>query len=68
MATIVNNPGNGDSGSGMGMIVAVIVLLAVVLLFFVYGLPAIRQAGSPQINVPSEIDVNVTTPDSQPAE
>ena len=59
MATIVNNPGTTDSGNGMGMIVGVIVVLFIAFLFFVYGLPMMRQASAPQINVPGKIDVNV---------
>lgn len=60
MATIVNNPApSNDSSGGMGMIFGVIGLLIVLYLFFIYGLPAIRQVGTPQINIPSEIDVNV---------
>ena len=62
MTTIVNTPApSNDSGGGMGMIVGLIVLAAIVFLFFVYGLPAIRQmqVGTPQINIPSKIDVNI---------
>ena len=62
MTTIVNTPApTSDSGGGMGMIVGLIVLAAVVFIFFVYGLPAIRQmqVGTPQINIPSKIDVNI---------
>ncbi|MFA6017105.1 MAG: hypothetical protein WC744_03395 [Patescibacteria group bacterium] len=60
MVTVVNNPTpSNESDGGMGMIVGVIVLLVVIYLFFMYGLPAIRQMGTPQINIPSKIDVNV---------
>jgi len=65
MATVINNPApsnNNDSGGPMGMIVGLVVLAVLVYLLFVYGLPAIRQmqfGGTPQINVPSKIDVNV---------
>ncbi len=62
MTTIVNNPPpSNDSGGGMGMIIGVIVLLVLGYLFFVYGIPAIRQIqlGSPQINIPNKIDVNI---------
>lgn len=61
MATIVNNPAPSNDSSGMGgMIFGLVALVVVVYLFFVYGLPAIQQVGSPQINVPGKIDVNVT--------
>lgn len=60
---IVNTPSGGDNaGNGMGFLVGVILLLIVLFLFFWYGLPAIRSmsgSGSPQINVPGKIDVNV---------
>lgn len=62
MATIVNNPpATNDSGGPMGMIIALVVLLVLAYLGFMYGLPALRQMqlGSPQINIPSKIDVNV---------
>lgn len=59
MVTVVNNPGNENPNNGMGMIVGVIIVLALVLLFFVYGLPMLRQSASPQINVPNKVDVNL---------
>lgn len=60
MTTVVNNPPpSNDSSGGVGMIIGLIVLIVVAYLFFVYGFPAIRQMGSPQINIPGKIDVNV---------
>lgn len=60
MATIINNPpANDNSGGPTGMIIGIIVLIVLVYLGYVYGLPAIRQMGTPQVNVPSKIDVNV---------
>ena len=62
MTTIVNNPPAAkESGSNMGWIVGLIVLLVVAYVFIMYGLPALQhmQVGTPQINVPSKIDVNV---------
>lgn len=60
MATIINNPPSSDnSGGPMGMIIVVLVLVVLGYLVYMYGLPAIRQTQSPQINVPGEIDVNV---------
>ncbi len=71
MATIINNPdsggNNGDGGSGMGMVIGIIVLVIILALFFVYGLPALRNGGSDSgtdVNVPDSIDVNVDTPTS----
>lgn len=62
MTTVINNPPSqqSDSGGGIGMIMGAVVLLVVGYLFFVYGLPAMRQVDvTPQINVPENIDVNV---------
>lgn len=60
MATIVNNPApTADSSNGMAMAIGIVGFIVVLYLFFIYGLPAIRQTGSPQINLPGKIDVNV---------
>lgn len=62
MVTVVNNPPPSDnSGGPVGMIILLVVLLVLGYLGFVYGLPALRQmqVGTPQINIPSKIDVNV---------
>lgn len=60
MTTVVNNPAPAaESNGGMGMIVGVIALFVVAYLFFVYGFPMIKQIGTPQINIPNKIDVNV---------
>lgn len=62
MTTIVNNPPPSDnSGGPMGIIIVLIVLFVLGYLGFVYGIPALRQIqlGSPQINIPSKIDVNI---------
>lgn len=59
MATVINNPDQGNGG-GTGMIIGAVVLLIVVVLFFVYGLPAMRNSGSDtNVNVPDEIQVDV---------
>lgn len=62
MTTIVNNPPASDnSGGPVGWIIGLIILLVLGYLVYVYGLPAIQnmQGGTPQINIPSQIDVNV---------
>lgn len=63
MTTIVNTPPatNNDSGGMMGMVFGLIVLVILGYLFVFYGVPAIRQFQSRgiQINVPSDINVNV---------
>lgn len=63
MTTIINTPAPAnESDGGMGMIVGFLILAVVLFIFFVYGLPAIRRIGSPQINIPSKIDVNINQP------
>lgn len=72
MATIVNNPSSDNSGSGMGFVLGILVLIVFVLVLFYYGLPALRgrtasstpesaSGGSSEINVdvPDKVDVNV---------
>lgn len=62
MTTVINTPQPAsDQSSGMGMIIGLAVLIIFGFLFFVYGIPALRnmRVGTPQINVPSSIDVNV---------
>jgi hypothetical protein len=60
MATIVNNPPADNSGGPLTTIIILVVLIVLGYLGYVYGLPAIRQmSGTPQINIPSTIDVNV---------
>lgn len=69
MATIINTPGNTDSGTGpVALIVGALVLLAAVALFIFYGLPAMN--GAPAAAAPQEsgIDVNVTLPEPVAAE
>lgn len=66
MTTIVNNPvptTNENSGN-IGLIVGIIAIFVFAYIFIMFGLPAIRQmqGGTPQINVPSEIDVNINQP------
>jgi hypothetical protein len=63
MTTVVNNPTpSNDSNSGVNMVIGLVVLVIVAYLFIMFGLPAIRtmQVATPQINIPSKIDVNVT--------
>ena len=64
MATIINNPGDGNNsgGNAAGIIVGIVLVVIVLFVFFVYGLPAIRgtrQSSGTTVNVPDKIDVNV---------
>lgn len=51
MATVINNPpaGNntasGDGGSGMGMVLGILLALIIFFLFIIFGWPAIRGNG-----------------------
>ena len=49
----------------MGVIIGLVVLVLLGFLFFVYGLPALRQIklGGTEINVPDKIDVTVNQPE-----
>ncbi len=60
MTTIVNTPRGESTDSSLGLILGVIIAIALVVLFFVYGLPALRQ-GQSQPNG-GNTDINVTLP------
>lgn len=66
MTTIVNNPQPETSGNSgiMSLIIGIIVIIVFAYIFMMFGLPAIRQmqGGTPQINIPSEVDVNINQP------
>lgn len=71
--TIVNTPPGQSSGdSGMGFVVGIVILVVLGILFYFYGLPYLRQTSTQDIqvnvppadiNVPSEIDVTIETPE-----
>ncbi len=43
MTTIINNPGDkSEEGMGMGMILGLLVVVVLVVLFFTYGIPAMK--------------------------
>ena len=70
--------GNDNGGNGMGFLMGIILLILAIFLFLYYGLPAMRQAAPQQdinveapapaapsdvnVDVPDQIDVNVTNP------
>ncbi len=65
MATIVNTPASGNSDSGStGILLGVLLIVAMVLLFYFFGLPLIRggYSSGTQVNVPEKVNVNVQTP------
>lgn len=62
MTTIVNTPPAQESGGNtVAMIIGLILILGIGYFVVMYGLPMLKnmQLGTPQINVPSKIDVNV---------
>lgn len=61
MTTVINNPGDGDSSSAMGVIVGIIVVIILGALFFMYALPAIRGGAAPQDDSGS-LNINVDLP------
>ncbi len=78
MSTVINNPGERSAGtddSGATLMVVVVLLLVAGVLFFLFGVPALRTTNTAPTNdgagmqIPNKIDVNVTTPkaDTQPA-
>lgn len=71
MATIVNTPSAPaeSQSSGWGAVMAIVLVIALILLMFYYGLPALQNAGgaagtqpAPQMQVPEQVDVNVNQP------
>jgi len=55
MATVVNSP---DSGSNsMGMVFAVILLLVIAVLFFIYGLPMLSGNTGTNVTLPGTVNV-----------
>ena len=69
MTTIVNTPpAQNESNGNMGMVIGFVGIIVIGFLFFVYGLPALRNVriGAPQVNIltevviPDDINVNVT--------
>lgn len=68
MATVVNTSPSGTSeGSGVGLLAAVLLLIAFVVVLLYFGLPAINAArnsggSAPAVSVPEQVDVNVDTP------
>lgn len=60
MATVINNPDSGASGM-VSLIVGVVLILALVAVFAIYGLPLLRNTSNQgtTVNVPDKIQVDV---------
>jgi hypothetical protein len=59
MTTVINTPAPSNETGSFGLIIGIMGLVIAVVFFFYWGLPALRSMQTPQINVPSSIDVNV---------
>jgi len=65
MATIVNTPSQvpQSSNNGMWNFLGLLLVVVTIFIFIFYGIPFIRNSigniGTPQINVPEKIDINV---------
>jgi hypothetical protein len=62
MTTVVNTPGTTDNGSGWGFFLGIIVLIVAIILFFIYGLPAIRNNNRGEAPRTTNINVEVPNP------
>lgn len=69
MTTIVNNPApvQETDGGSSGLLIGLIVVIGCILVFAYFGIPALKNLGPVQLNVPApqivmpeKIDVNVT--------
>lgn len=58
MTTVINNPGDNGDGMGIGFMIGILIVIVAGVLFFVYGLPAIR-ANKAQ---PNTTNITVQTP------
>lgn len=66
MSTIINTP-SSEGDSAMGLIIGLVVAAIVIALFFLYGLPAIRNMPQQQTE-PTTINVEVPAATEIPAE
>ncbi len=61
MTTVINNPGEKES-TGTGIVVGILVVLLIVILLAVFGLPYLRNRGTPApANPGANINVNLPT-------
>ena len=56
MTTIVNTPRSDNTDSSLGVIFGVLLAIGLIILFFVYALPALRGE--------RRTDININLPDS----
>ncbi|MFZ2152554.1 MAG: hypothetical protein WAV41_00655 [Microgenomates group bacterium] len=61
MTTVINSPPSSENNN-LGMFVGIFIFLVLGLVFYYFGLPALkqmRQISAPQIVIPNQIDVNI---------
>lgn len=61
MTTVVNTPASTSDNSGNGFLVGIILLILFVAVLLYFGIPAVKNMGPLQINVPAP-QVNVPAP------
>lgn len=61
MATIVNTPAPQQDSGGMGLIIGGVILITFLGILVFYGIPALRNMGPIEVNVPAT-EVNVPAP------
>jgi flagellar biogenesis protein FliO len=66
MTTVINNPSSqGEvvtTDSGAGVVLGVLLAIVLIILFVVYGLPALRNSSVDTTKQPNNTYINVTTP------
>lgn len=67
MTTVVNNPTPSENSGGSGFLIGIIFLIAFISVLLYFGIPAMRNMGPIQVNVPTpevivpnKVDVTVT--------
>jgi len=64
MATIINNPNGveGGDGTGSGFLAGIVIAAVLVVLFIVFGLPALRRNNAAPAPSQGSVDVNLKLP------
>lgn len=66
MSTIINNPpsGGSDDGSGIGLVIGVLLSIALIGLFIVYIWPAIQNGNTAKPQTTTEVKIQLPTSQS----
>lgn len=68
MATIVNTPGTTSESSSMnGVLIGIILIFALMLLFWIFGMPYVGRSGAPTTNVENNVQAP-EVPEQVPAQ